>query len=152
MAIRNLRYNDDPILKKKARPIPEVTDRIKELAKDMVDTMYLKEGVGLAGPQVGILKRIVVIDVGDGPMTLINPEIVKKEGSVVDSEACLSFPEQSGKVERPEMVVARYTDLDGAEQEVTGHGLLARAICHELDHLDGIVFLDRVIADDDPEE
>ncbi|MEG1432130.1 peptide deformylase [Eubacterium sp.] len=145
MAIRNMRVNDDPILHKKAREIPEVNDRIRELAQDMLDTMYDQEGVGLAGPQVGILKRIVVIDVGEGPVVMINPEIVSTEGSIVEDEACLSFPDQSGPVERPECAVARYTDLEGNRCEIEGHELMARAICHELDHLDGVVFLDRVI-------
>ena len=145
MAIRKLRINDDPILHKRAREITDINDRIRQLADDMLETMYKAEGVGLAGPQIGMLKRIVVIDVGEGPVVMINPEITKTEGSVVAEEACLSFPNQSGPVERPEYAVARYTDLDGNTCEVEGHGLMARAMCHELDHLDGIVFLDRVV-------
>lgn len=148
MAVRNLRYDDDPILRKKAREIPEITDRIVTLAKDMLETMHTHDGVGLAGPQVGILKRIVVIDVGEGPIAMINPVIKEQSGSVIDAEACLSFPERSGNVERPEMVVVVYTNLKGETCEATGHGLLARAICHELDHLDGVIFLDKVIPDE----
>jgi peptide deformylase len=145
MAIRQMRINDDPILRKKAREITEINDRIKMLAQDMIETMYDQQGVGLAGPQVGVLRRIVVIDVGEGPVVMINPELIKTEGEIVGEEACLSFPDQSGMVARPEYAVAQYTDLDGNRCEVEGHELMARAICHELDHLDGVIFLDRVI-------
>ncbi len=145
MAIRNMRINDDPILHKTAREIKEITPRIKELAQDLLDTMYARDGVGLAAPQVGILKRIVVIDIGEGPVIMVNPKIISTEGKVVEDEACLSFPEQSGPVERPQHVIAHYTDLDGNLCQVEGFDLMARAICHELDHLDGVVFLDRVI-------
>lgn len=145
MAKRALRLDDDPILRKKCRPIEEINDRIKELAADMLETMYDAEGVGLAAPQVGVLKRLVVVDVGENPLVLINPEIIETEGSIVDNEACLSFPEQYGLVDRPARVVVKYTDLDGVEQTAEGEGLLARAFCHELDHLDGVVFLERVI-------
>ena len=100
MAIRKMRVNDDPILRKKTREITEINDRIIELQKDMLDTMYAEEGVGLAAPQVGVLKQLIVIDIGEGPVTLINPEITKQEGSVVEEEACLSFPDRSGKVEK----------------------------------------------------
>lgn len=144
MALRQIRIDDDPILRKKAREIPEINNRIRELAQDMLDTMYYAEGVGLAGPQVGILKRIVVIDVGEGPVIMINPVILTSDGAVIEEEACLSFPEKSGPVERPEHVVAEYTNLDGERCQIDCHGLMARAVCHELDHLDGVVFLDRV--------
>ena len=145
MAIRKLRYNDDPILRKKAREITEINDRIKTLAADMLETMYDDEGVGLAAPQVGILRRLVVIDVGKGPITMINPVIVDQKGSIVDVEGCLSFPDDAGYVERPEYVTAQFTNLEGQRCEVKGHMLLARAICHELDHLDGKVFIDKKI-------
>lgn len=145
MALRMIRTDDDPVLRKKTREITEIDDRIKELAQDMLDTMYDAEGVGLAAPQIGILKRIVVIDIGEGPVIMINPKIVKMEGSIIDMEACLSFPDEQGFVERPEFCAAEYTDLDGNRCIVEGSGLMARAICHELDHLDGVVFLDRVI-------
>lgn len=144
MAIRNLRFDEDPILRKKCRPIEKIDERIVELARDMVETMYNAEGVGLAAPQVGILKRLVVIDVGDGPINMINPEIVEAEGAICDYEACLSFPNKSARVERPERVVVKYTDLEGLEQTIEGTELLARALCHEIDHLDGIVFLDKI--------
>jgi peptide deformylase len=125
MAIRQMRINDDPILRKKAREITEINDRIKMLAQDMIETMYDQQGVG--------------------PVVMINPELIKTEGEIVGEEACLSFPDQSGMVARPEYAVAQYTDLDGNRCEVEGHELMARAICHELDHLDGVIFLDRVI-------
>lgn len=145
MAKRQMRVNDDPILRKKAREITEIDARIIELQKDMLDTMYVEEGVGLAAPQVGMLKQLIVIDIGEGPITLINPEIKNQEGSVIEDEACLSFPEKSGKVERPEFVTVEYTDLNGDRYEMDCEGLMARAVCHEVDHLNGIVFLDRVI-------
>ncbi|MEG0379298.1 MAG: peptide deformylase [Eubacterium sp.] len=145
MAIRKMRVDDDPILRKQTREITEINDRIVELQQDMLDTMYDQEGVGLAAPQVGILKKLVVIDVGEGPMTLINPVITKEEGSIIEEEACLSFPEKSGKVERPECVIVEYTDMDGERYEMECHELLARAVCHEVDHLNGIIFLDKVI-------
>ena len=145
MAIRKLRYNDDPILRKKAREITEINDRIKTLAADMLETMYDDEGVGLAAPQVGILRRLVVIDVGKGPITMINPVIVDQKGSIVDVEGCLSFPDDAGYVERPEYVTAQFTNLEGQRCEVKGHMLLARAICHELDHLNGVLYKDLVI-------
>ena len=145
MAIRKLRVNDDPILRKKAREITEINDRIKTLAADMLDTMYDDEGVGLAAPQVGILRRLVVIDVGKGPIVMINPVIVEQKGSIVDVEGCLSFPDDAGYVERPEYVTAQFTNLEGQRCEVKGHMLLARAICHELDHLDGKDFIDKKI-------
>lgn len=143
MALRQIRIDDDPILRKKTRKIEEITPRIRELAQDMLDTMYNADGVGLAAPQVGVLKQLVVIDVGDGPLVMINPEIKETEGSVVEEEACLSFPGMFGKVERPERVVAEYTDLEGNQCQVEGTGLVARAICHELDHLAGIVYVDK---------
>ncbi|MEF9918739.1 MAG: peptide deformylase [Eubacterium sp.] len=145
MAIRNMRIDDDPILRKKTREITEINDRIIELQKDMLDTMYDQDGVGLAAPQVGVLKKIIVIDIGEGPITLINPLIKEQKGSVIEEEACLSFPDQSGKVERPEFVMVEYTDMDGERYEMKCNGLMARATCHEIDHLNGIVFLDRVI-------
>lgn len=147
MAIRQMRINDDPILRKKAREITEISDRIRTLAADMLETMYKEDGAGLAGPQVGVLRRIVVIDVGDGPFTMINPVITSKEGEQIGYEGCLSFPNRAGKVARPQKVTAEYTDLDGNHQEITGEDLLARCICHECDHLDGIVFVDKIIPD-----
>ncbi|MBR4796012.1 MAG: peptide deformylase, partial [Lachnospiraceae bacterium] len=137
MAIRTVRILGDDILTKKCREITEVTPRIRELATDMLDTMYEANGVGLAGPQVGILKRIVVIDVGEGPMVLINPVIISSDGEQTGEEGCLSYPGKSGIVTRPNHVIAKAYDLGMKEYTIEGEGLLARCICHELDHLDG---------------
>ena len=136
MAIRQIRVLGDEILTKKCRTITEVTPRIRELAHDMLDTMYEAQGVGLAGPQVGILKRIVVIDVGEGPLVMINPQILESSGEQTGEEGCLSYPGKAGTVTRPDYVKAKAYDLDMQEYEVEGEGLLARCICHELDHLD----------------
>lgn len=149
MAQRNIRTDEDPILRKRAREIDEITDRIRILQQDMLETMYQAEGVGLAANQVGILRRIVVIDVGDGPLTLINPEILDEEGCQTGLEGCLSVPDVNGKVTRPEKVRVEYTDMDGERQVLEGSGLLARAICHEVDHLNGILFTDLIIDEED---
>lgn len=158
MALRNIRINDDPILRKKCKPVTEVTDKIRELVEDMIDTMYESDGVGLAAPQVGILKRIVVIDVGEGPVIMINPEIIETSGSQTGQEGCLSVPGKAGIVTRPNYVKAKAYDLDMNEYIVEGEELMARAICHELDHLDGGLYIDLVegklmeaVADDDEE-
>ena len=144
MAIRNIRVNDDPILRKNCKEIPEVTPKIKELAQDMLDTMYEANGVGLAAPQVGILKRIVVIDIGEGPIIMINPVILETEGSQTGQEGCLSSPGKAGIVTRPNYVKAKAFDLDMNEFIIEGEELLARAICHELGHLDGDLYIDHV--------
>ena len=144
MAIRNIRELGDPCLRKVCKEVKNVSLRTRVLIEDMLDTMYEANGVGLAAPQVGILKRIVVIDVGEGPIVLINPEIIDRDGVQFDYEGCLSVPGKSGKVSRPEKVVCRAFDVDMKEFEIEGEGLLARAICHELDHLDGVVYVDRV--------
>lgn len=145
MALRNIRKLGDDILRKKCRIVDEIDDKIITLLDDMADTMYDANGVGLAAPQIGILKRIAVIDVGDGIIELINPEIISVSGSETADEGCLSVPGKYGKVTRPTKVTVRATDRDGNEFEITGEGLLARAFCHEIDHLDGIVFVDKVI-------
>ena len=150
MAIRQIRYSEDPILRKKSREITHINDRIKTLLDDMAETMYVSEGVGLAAPQVGVLRRVVVIDIGEGLLKLINPEIIEVEGESIDYEGCLSVPGASGKVKRPEKVKIKYLDIDGNEKEMEGTGLLARAMCHEIDHLNGTLFIDKVI--DDQEE
>ena len=142
MAIRTIRVLGDEILTKKCREITAVTPRIRELATDMLDTMYEANGVGLAGPQVGILKRIVVIDVGEGPMVLINPVILSSDGEQIGEEGCLSYPGKSGTVKRPNHVIAKAYDLDMKEYTIEGEGLLARRICHELDHLDGHMYVE----------
>ena len=151
MALRTIRTDEDPILRKRAREIDEINDRIRILQQDMLETMYEAEGVGLAANQVGILRRIVVIDVGEGPITLINPEILDEEGCQTGLEGCLSVPDVNGKVSRPEKVQVEYTDIDGERQVLEGTGLLARAICHEVDHLNGILFTDLVLDEEDLE-
>ncbi len=144
MAIREIRMEGDPILAKKCRKIEEVTPRIRELAQDMLDTMYEAGGVGLAGPQVGVLRRIAVIDVGEGPYVFINPVIVEKSGEQVGDEGCLSVPGKAGTVRRPEYVKTEAFDLDMKPVTVEGHGLFARAMCHEFDHLDGHLYIEKV--------
>lgn len=142
MAIRQIREFGDEILTKTCKPIQEVTPRIEQLAEDMLQTMYEANGCGLAGPQVGILKRIVVIDVGDGPIVMINPEILETKGEQTGEEGCLSYPGKSGIVTRPNYVKAKAYDLDMNEYIVEGEELLARCICHELDHLDGRMYVE----------
>ena len=144
MAIRKIRIMGDRILIKKCRPVDEVTPKIKTLIKDMLDTMYDAYGVGLAAPQVGILKRIVVIDVGDRPWVLINPEITETSGSQTGDEGCLSLPGKSGTVTRPNVVTVKAYDENMEPFTLTGEGLLASAICHECEHLDGIMYVEHV--------
>lgn len=145
MALRTIRIQGDPVLTKNCRPIAEMTPKIRELAEDMLDTMYEANGVGLAGPQVGILKRIVVIDVGEGPIVMINPVILETSGEQTGDEGCLSLPGKAGTVTRPNYVKARALDLNMEEYEIEGTELLARAICHELDHLDGHMYTEKVV-------
>ncbi|MDU5083139.1 peptide deformylase [uncultured Tissierella sp.] len=152
MALREIRLYNDPILRKKSKEITEITDRIKILLDDMIETMNEAEGVGLAAPQVGVLRRVVVIDVGEGPIKLINPVILETQGEVIDIEGCLSVPNRSGTVNRPEWVKIRYIDIDGKEKTLEGRGLLARAICHEIDHLEGILYTDKIIEEVEIEE
>lgn len=145
MAIRQIRYEGDPILRKVSREVTEINDRIITLLEDMIDTMYEYEGVGLAAPQVGVLRRVVVIDIGEGPIKLINPEIIEEEGEIIDVEGCLSIPGRAGKVKRPEKVKVKYLDESGEEKIIEGTGLLAKALCHEIDHLNGILYIDKMI-------
>lgn len=147
MAIRNLRYDGDEILKKKSREVEVIDDKLQVLIDDMIETMHKYNGVGLAAVQVGILKRVIVIDLYDdkGPMVLINPVIIKTKGEQEVDEGCLSFPNQFAKVKRPAEVVAEYTDRDGKRMKVKAKELLAQAICHEVDHLNGEVFMDKII-------
>ena len=144
MAIRTIRIQGDPVLEKKCREIKEITPKIEELIEDMLDTMYEANGVGLAAPQVGILKRLVVIDVGDGPIIMINPVILETSGEQTGNEGCLSLPGKAGVVTRPNYVKARFYDENMDEYEIEGEELLARAICHELDHLDGHMYTEKV--------
>ncbi|TCU70646.1 peptide deformylase [Tissierella praeacuta] len=152
MALREIRLSDDPILRKKSKEITEITDRIKILLDDMIDTMNEAEGVGLAAPQVGVLRRAVVIDVGEGPIKLINPVITEMKGEEIDIEGCLSVPNRSGTVSRPQWVKVKYLDENGKEKVLEGTGLLARAICHEIDHLEGILYIDKIIEEVEIEE
>lgn len=144
MALRNIVKVGDPILRKKSREVGEITERIRILIDDMIETMNDAEGVGLAAPQVGVLKRIFVVDVGEGPIVLINPEIIEKSGEQTGSEGCLSVPDRSGEVTRPNYVKIRGLDREGNEVEYEGTELLARVFCHENDHLDGIIYTDYV--------
>lgn len=145
MAIREVRKKDDEVLYKVCKPVKDFDKRLWILLDDMYDTMKEKDGVGLAAPQVGILKRAVVIDVGEGKIELINPEIIKSSGSQTGPEGCLSVPGVFGEVERPNEVTVKAQDRNGNFFEISGTELLARAFCHELEHLDGKLFLDRVI-------
>lgn len=146
MAIRNLRYGEDEILKKRAREVEVVDEKIRELVQDMIETMHKYDGVGLAAPQVGILKRVIVIDLYEEGQqyVVINPVIKKAKGEQIVEEGCLSFPNQFGKVRRPKSVVVEGLDLNGKKQVIKGENLLAQALCHEIDHLNGEVFIDKV--------
>ena len=144
MAIRNIVKVGDEVLTKKSRRVERIDERLVTLLEDMKNTLSHANGVGLAAPQVGILKRVVVIDVGEGVIELINPEIVEQSGSQTDLEGCLSYPGRYGEVTRPSKVTVRAQDRDGKFFEVTGEGMLARAFCHEIDHLDGVLFMGKV--------
>ena len=148
MAIRNIRTEGDPILRKISREVPSVTDRIKVLLDDMGETMYSADGVGLAAPQVGILKRIIVVDPHDektGLVKLINPEIIEADGEQIGVEGCLSIPNFNATVKRPEHVKVKYMDEEGNEQIWDAHGFPAVILSHEIDHLNGILFRDKYI-------
>ena len=144
MALRTIRVQGDSVLTKKSRTVDKMTPRIGELITDMLDTMYDAMGVGLAAPQVGILKRIVVIDVGEGPIVLINPEILETSGEQTGDEGCLSVPGMAGQVTRPNYVKVKALDVNMEEVIYEGEELLARAFCHEIDHLDGKMYTDLV--------
>ncbi|MBQ3559165.1 MAG: peptide deformylase [Agathobacter sp.] len=144
MALREIRVEGDPVLTKVCKEVKEITPRLQDLIDDMIETMYEANGVGLAAPQVGILKRIVVIDVGEGPIVMVNPRIVAQDGEQTGDEGCLSVPGKAGCVTRPNYVMARFFDEEMNECEVEGEGLLARAICHELDHLEGHLYVEKV--------
>ena len=137
MALREIRLQGDPVLNKVCRPVETLTPRLQELIDDMLDTMYEAQGVGLAAPQVGVLRRIVVIDVGEGPIVMINPEILETSGEQCGMEGCLSVPGKAAEVTRPNYVKAKALNENMEEFIIEGEELLARAICHELDHLDG---------------
>lgn len=143
MAIRNVRTEDNPVLREKCLPVKEVTDATRKILADMMETMYEYDGVGLAGPQIGIAKRLVVIDDHDGHIyKLVNPEIVKKEGEQLSQEGCLSLPGFSGRCKRPEKVWVESLNENGEKISFVASGLLAVICCHEFDHLDGILYKD----------
>ena len=147
MAIRKIRENGDEILRKKSREVEVIDDKIRELLEDMLETMHKYNGVGLAAPQVGILRRVIVIDLYDEnePLKLINPKIIKTKGKQEVEEGCLSFPNQYAKMIRPEEIVAEALSEKGEKIKIKAKGLLAQAICHEVDHLDGILFIDNML-------
>ena len=147
MALRNIVKLGDPILNKTSRKIEKFDDRLAILIDDMFETMYQANGVGLAAVQVGMLKRVVVIDIGDGPMELVNPEITMREGEQRESEGCLSLPGKYGVTVRPMKVQVKAQDRNGKWHVFTGEGLKARAFCHEIDHLDGILFTSHVVGE-----
>ena len=153
MAVLFIRKDDDPILRKTSREVTEITPRIQTLIDDMIETMHKANGCGLAAVQIGVLRRIVVIEVEEGETyVLINPVIVDKKGKQEETEGCLSLPNKWGVTRRPMTVTVRALDRDGSLYELTGSGLLARAICHETDHLDGKLFTDVQIREVSPDE
>lgn len=152
MAIRNVVKEGDEVLRKTARPVTDFNERLHTLLDDMAETMYKENGCGLAANQVGILRRVVVIDTGEGLIELVNPEIIKKSGSQQEVEGCLSCPGEYGITKRPMKVTVKAFDRFGNERIYEGEGLLARAFCHELDHLDGVLYKDNVIRMLSPDE
>ena len=144
MALRQIVQIGEPVLRKVSKRVEKIDDKIIQLLEDMADTMYEADGVGLAAPQVGILKRVVVIDIGDGLLELINPEIRETSGEQIDDEGCLSVAGEAGAVRRPYTVKVRAYNREGQLFEIVGEELLARAFCHEIDHLDGILFVDKI--------
>lgn len=144
MALRIIREEGDLVLRKKSKLVEKIDEKIIALLNDMADTMYHADGVGLAAPQIGILKRIIVIDVGEGIIELINPEIIEINGTQFGDEGCLSVPGKYGKVTRPKHVKVKALNRNGEEIIIEGEDLLARALCHEIDHLEGILFVDKV--------
>lgn len=146
MALRYItNYKEDEILRKKSKYVDKIDKRTLQLLDDMAETMYKNDGVGLAGPQVGILKRVIVVDIGEGLLKLINPEIIEQEGEEQAPEGCLSIPRISAKVKRPYKVKVKALDENGKNVEIEAVGFLARAFCHEIDHLNGILFIDKAV-------
>lgn len=147
MALRQIRLDSDEILRKRSKEVTEITPKILTLIEDMIETMHDADGVGLAAPQVGILRRIIVVDIGDenGPIALINPRLIKSKGEQIGSEGCLSIPGVLGEVNRPQSVVVVGLNPAGEEVQIECEDLLARVFCHEIDHLDGVLFTDKVI-------
>ena len=147
MAVRQIRLSDDEILRKTSKEVEEVNDKIRELLQDMLETTHKYNGVGLAGPQVGVLKRVIVIDLYDGsePLKLVNPKIIKTKGNQEVEEGCLSFPNEYAKIIRPKEVVVEALNENGEKVKIVGKDLLAQALAHEIDHLNGILFIDNMI-------
>lgn len=152
MALLNIRKEGDPVLRNKCRPVEKITPRILTLLDDMHETLEVAQGVGLAAPQVGILRRVVIIEIEDKKYEMINPEIVDTKGVQEEIEGCLSVPDKYGIVKRPAWVKIKALDRYGKEYTVEGTGLLARAFCHETDHLDGVLYIDKAIETFDPDE
>lgn len=148
MAVRQIRLSNDEILRKTSKEVEEVNDKIRELLQDMLETMHKYNGVGLAGPQVGVLKRVIVIDLYDGsePLKLVNPKIIKTKGNQEVEEGCLSFPNEYAKIIRPKEVVVEALNENGEKVKIVGKDLLAQALAHEIDHLNGILFIDNIIS------
>lgn len=145
MAILEIKVYGDPILREKSQPVEKITPEILNIIKDMTETMYAASGVGLAAPQVGVLKRIIIVDGGEeGVIALINPKIVDKEGESIAEEGCLSLPDIYANVKRSSKVTVEALDLDGEQIEITKEDLIARALQHEIDHLEGVLFIDRI--------
>lgn len=144
MALRQIVQIGEPVLRKKCKSVEKIDEKIIQLLDDMADTMYAADGVGLAAPQVGILKRIAIVDIGDGIIELINPEIIEAKGKQTDDEGCLSVVNECGPVTRPYYVKVRAYNRQGQLYEIEGEELLARAFCHEIDHLDGVLFVDKI--------
>jgi peptide deformylase len=149
MATREILHDDDPVLRKISKPVNKVNEYICRLLDDMVETLHTANGVGLAAPQIGVLRRVAIVEIDDVLYELINPEIVSKQGAVAEIEACLSVPGRAGIVERPLAVTVRASNRDGETKEYSGENLFARAICHELDHLDGRLYTDIMIEEVD---
>lgn len=148
MAIRTIRTDNDPILRKISKEVTVFDEKLQILVDDMIETMHHADGVGLAAPQIGVLKRVIVIDLYDdeGPMELINPRFIEQSGLQMEEEGCLSLPGKHGVVKRPLSVKVQFEALDGETYEIEGEELLARVLCHEIDHLDGILYIDKQIA------
>ena len=151
MAVYQILKLGDNILRQKSKPVTKITSNIEKLLDNLKDTMYDSEGVGLAAPQIGILKQVIVVDVGEGAVELINPEITSTEGQEIDVEGCLSIPGRQGKVPRAYRVSVRYLDRKSDQKVLKAEGLFARALQHEIDHLDGILFIDKVLPDEEEE-
>ena len=144
MALRKLRISGDPILRKHSREVTVIDDRMKELARDMEETLVKEEGIGIAAVQVGVLRRMIVVIIDDKPTVMINPEIIEAEGEIKDYEGCLSVPGKTGEVIRPEKIKVEYKNLEGIKEISEVEGYCARAVSHEVDHLDGILYIDKL--------